>query len=65
VSNHQEWNFYELMWRIHGRGRRLPLPWWIQQYFRAWQDDYDHGLFGSREAPSPQTLITVTGQWWE
>ena len=42
--------FYELMWRIEGRGRHLPLPWWVQQYFRRWVDFYDSGLFSSKEA---------------
>jgi hypothetical protein len=42
--------FYEIMWRIEGRGRRLPLPWWVQQYFRAWSDSFDGGLFETREA---------------
>ncbi|HWX49301.1 MAG TPA: hypothetical protein VNZ61_14705 [Roseomonas sp.] len=42
--------FYELMWRIEGQGRRLPLPWWVQQYFRAWTDNYDGGLFSSLPA---------------
>lgn len=42
--------FYELMWRIEGQGRRLPLPWWVQQHFRAWTDAYDGGLFSSKEA---------------
>jgi hypothetical protein len=41
--------FYEIMWQIEGRGRRLPLPWWVQQYFRDWTDKYDRGLFGSQE----------------
>jgi hypothetical protein len=49
-----EWNpehlFYELMWQIEGRQRRLPLPWWVQQYFRRWSDAYDGGLFPSKEA---------------
>ncbi len=42
--------FYELMWRIEARGRRLPLPWWVQQYFRRWSDSFDGGLFPSKEA---------------
>jgi hypothetical protein len=42
--------FYEIMWRIETQGRQLPLPWWIQQYFRSWTDNYDGGLFPSREA---------------
>src|SRR5688572_18412499 len=42
--------FYEVMWRIEGRGRRLPLPWWVQQYFRHWLDFYDSGLFSSKQA---------------
>ena len=45
-----EWLFYELMWRVWSRGAPYPLPWWIQQYFRRWSDDYDRGLFDSKEA---------------
>jgi hypothetical protein len=41
--------FYEIMWRTEGRGRRLPLPWWVQQEFRAWSDAFD-GLFDNRPA---------------
>lgn len=40
--------FYETMWRC-GRSRTYPLPWWCQQYFRAWSDEYDAGLFASKE----------------
>ncbi len=32
--------FYEIMWQIEGRSRRLPLPWWVQQYFCNWIDNY-------------------------
>lgn len=28
----------------------MPLPWWTQQYFRRWIEDYDAGLFPSKEA---------------
>jgi hypothetical protein len=45
-----EWMFYEVAWRQWANHRIYPLPWWCQQYFRAWQDDYDTGLFGSKEA---------------
>jgi hypothetical protein len=45
-----ETNFYEIMWRIEGQGRRLPLPWWVQQYLRALTDNYDSGLFPSMQA---------------
>jgi len=44
-----EWMFYEFMWRIQGRDRPLPLPWWVQQYFRSWTDVFDDGLFNTRE----------------
>lgn len=44
-----EWMFYEVMWRIQGRGCPLPLPWWVQQYFRRWMDAFDAGLFATRE----------------
>jgi hypothetical protein len=38
------------MWRNEARGRPLPLPFWVQQYFRRWSDAYDGGLFDSKEA---------------
>lgn len=41
--------FYETMWR-HAHTRSYPLPWWCQQYFRSWSDDFDSGLFASKEA---------------
>src|ERR1041384_7252623 len=44
-----EWMFYELMWRNQSRGRPLPLPWWVQQYFRRWTDVFDEGLFDTKE----------------
>jgi hypothetical protein len=44
-----EWMFYEVMWRIEGRQRPLPLPWWVQQYFRNWENAFDSGLFDTRE----------------
>jgi hypothetical protein len=44
-----EWMFYEVMWRIQGRGRPQPLPWWTQQYFRRWTDVFDAGLFDTKE----------------
>lgn len=45
-----EWMFYEVMWRIWARRAPYPLPWWLQQTFRAWIDDFDGGLFDSKEA---------------
>jgi hypothetical protein len=39
--------FYELMWRAFATGAPYPLPWWVQQYFRRWSDEYDGGLFGT------------------
>ena len=41
--------FYEVMWRAKANGK-MPLPWWVQQYFRRWSDSYDGGLFDSKEA---------------
>jgi len=49
VPQTHEWMFYEVMWRIQARGRPLPLPWWVQQYFRRWTDAFDQGLFDTRE----------------
>src|SRR5665811_772672 len=42
--------FYEVTWRQWHAYGRYPVPWWCQQYFRAWQEDYDQGLFPSKEA---------------
>jgi hypothetical protein len=41
--------FYEVMWRIWGRGSRQPLPWWVQQQTRHTPQELDRGLFASRE----------------
>lgn len=52
MAETHEWMFYEVMWRSKfriDRGARLPLPWWVQQYFRNWSDSYDSGLFSSKE----------------
>lgn len=45
-----EYLFYETMWRRWAHRGEYPVPWWCQQYFRAWRDDYDEGLFPCREA---------------
>jgi hypothetical protein len=41
--------FYEVMWRMWGRGAPYPMPWWLQSYFRDWPGDTS-GMFGSKEA---------------
>ncbi len=50
MAQTHEWMFYEVMWRTEARGRPMPLPWWVQQYFRRWVEPYDMGLFSSKEA---------------
>src|SRR5271157_1863937 len=50
MPEQQEWIYYELMWRNQGQAHPMPLPWWAQQYFRRWVEDYDSGLFPSKEA---------------
>jgi hypothetical protein len=45
-----EWMFYEVMWRAWARDAAYPLPWWAVQALRAWSDDFDGGLFVSKEA---------------
>lgn len=50
MAQTHEWMFYEVMWRQWAERGRYPVPWWCQQYFRAWRDDYDQGLFDSKEA---------------
>jgi hypothetical protein len=45
-----EWMFYEVMWRAWATGAPYPLPWWLQQTFRRWIDNFDGGLFDSKEA---------------
>jgi hypothetical protein len=54
VAETFERNFYEVMWRAHARNLAsanplFPVPWWAQQYFRSWRDDFDGGLFLSKE----------------
>lgn len=50
MPEQQEWIFYETMWRNQTQGRSMPIPWWMQQYFRHWVNDVDTGLFDSKEA---------------
>jgi hypothetical protein len=50
MAQTHEWMFYEVMWRAEASGIPMPLPWWVQQYFRRWVEPYDTGLFSSKEA---------------
>lgn len=50
MAERHERVFYEVAWRQWAHGGEYPVPWWCQQYFRAWSDDYDGGLFSSKEA---------------
>lgn len=50
MAQTHEWMFYEVMWRQWANRGNYPVPWWCQQYFRAWNDGYDQGLFDSKEA---------------
>jgi hypothetical protein len=50
LPEQQESIYYEVMWRSRQQDRRMPLPWWVQQYFRHWIEDFDAGLFPSKEA---------------
>ena len=50
MAETHEWMFYEVTWRQWAQRGAYPVPWWCQQYFRAWSDDYDSGLFPSKEA---------------
>lgn len=45
-----EWLFYEVMWRRWARQVPYPFPWWVRQAFRRWVEDWDRGLFDSKEA---------------
>jgi len=45
-----EWMYYEVMWRNETAGRQIPQLWWTQQYFRHWTNNFDSGLFDSKEA---------------
>jgi hypothetical protein len=45
-----EWMFYEVMWRLWTRGSTYPTPWWVAQTLGHWSENYDTGLFDSREA---------------
>lgn len=38
------------MWQNNTRGKPYPTPWWLQQNFNHWINDYDTGLFSSKEA---------------
>jgi hypothetical protein len=49
VAEHEEM-FYEVMWRAWASGATYPIPWWALQALRAWSDDYDGGLFESKQA---------------
>ncbi len=42
-----EQTFYEVMWRV--KNTPFPLPWWVQQYFRNWNSDYNKELFSNKE----------------
>jgi hypothetical protein len=44
-----EWMFYELMWRAYAQKAPYPMPWWIQMNFKHWMDNFDSGLFNSKE----------------
>jgi hypothetical protein len=50
MAEPQERLFYEVMWRNYAHGRAIPIPWWVQQVLRHWIEDYDGGLFPSRES---------------
>lgn len=52
MAQTHEWMFYEVMWRgWAGRARvPYPVPWWTQQAFRHWSDDFDPGTYDSKEA---------------
>ena len=57
-----EWMFYEMMWRAYATGNPMPLPWWVQEYFRRWVDSFDEGLFESKEtARQAKTFATTVG----
>jgi hypothetical protein len=45
-----EWLFYEVMWRRWARRTPYPFPWWVRQSFRRWVEEWDRGLFDSKEA---------------
>src|SRR5262249_41288837 len=42
--------FYEVMWRLWARQDPYPTPWWVKQTLRRWIENYDGGLFDSKEA---------------
>ena len=46
----QETMFYEVMWRVWTRQDPYPVPWWVKQALRRWIENYDGGLFDSKEA---------------
>lgn len=52
MAQTHEWMFYEVMWRGWAGKRQVPypVPWWAQQAFRRWSDDFDAGTYDSKEA---------------
>jgi hypothetical protein len=50
VALTQEWMYYEVAWHTRAAGTPFPFPWWQQQRFRWWSDDFDAGLFSDRQA---------------
>lgn len=41
--------FYEVTWCNETTGRRMPQPWWIQEYFRKWINAFDDDLFDFKQ----------------
>ncbi|MEU5317416.1 hypothetical protein AB0G67_11915 [Streptomyces sp. NPDC021056] len=52
MAQTHEWMFYEVMWRAWAGREQVPypVPWWAQQAFRRWSDDFDSGTYESKEA---------------
>ncbi|MBO1330814.1 hypothetical protein [Streptomyces sp. VRA16 Mangrove soil] len=52
MAQTHEWMFYEVMWRNWAARAQVPypVPWWAQQAFRRWSDDFDAGTYDSKEA---------------
>ncbi|MEV3859046.1 hypothetical protein AB0J38_32615 [Streptomyces sp. NPDC050095] len=52
MAQTHEWMFYEVMWRSWAGRTQVPypVPWWAQQAFRRWSDDFDAGTYDSKEA---------------
>lgn len=46
----QEGMFYEVMWRVWAQHAPYPIPWWVSETLAHWIENFDGGLFDSKQA---------------